>query len=91
MTAGQDCPGARRNLRPFPCQRNAALPNDQPTPAGSSRLERMALGLYRDLQPHLSGLPWPEFRRLLVVCLRQALSQPPRDDAAPPANHLPPS
>lgn len=81
----------RDDLRPIPCQRNAALPNDQPTPAGSSRLERMALGLYRDLQPHLSGLPWPEFRHLMVVCLRQALSQPAHNDSTPPPNHLPPS
>ncbi|GEM_PF-5537544 len=69
----------------------AALPDDQPHPAGPSRVERMALGLYSDLRPHLVDLPWPQFRRLLVACLRQALSQPARDNPAPPANQPPPS
>lgn len=54
-------------------------------------MERMVQGLYRDLQPHLAGLPWPEFRRLLVVSLRQALGKPPRNGSAPVSPRLPPS
>ena len=51
----------------------------------------MARGLYRDLRPHLAGLPWPEFRRLLVASLRQALARPANGDPAPSADQAPPS
>lgn len=51
----------------------------------------MAQGLYRDLRPHLSGLPWPEFRHLLVSSLRQALSQPSSEASVSPADQTPPS
>ena len=59
------------------------MPNDDQT-ASPSRLERMAQGLYHDLGPHLQGLAWPEFRRLVVMCLRQALARPAPAESDPP-------
>ncbi|MCA1905871.1 MAG: hypothetical protein LDL11_04680 [Desulfarculus sp.] len=66
------------------------MTQDQENPA-PSRVELMARGLYRDLRPHLVGLPWPEFRRLLVASLRLALARPASGDPAPPADQAPPS
>jgi|GEM_PF-1286833 len=68
-----------------PAQTSTAAP-PAPTAPAPGRLERFASSFYQALQPHLVGLSYPDFRRLLVANLAAALGKaaPLASPASPP-------
>lgn len=61
-----------------------ASPAEAIAPAAPGRLERFVSSFYQALQPHLVGLSYTDFRRLLVANLTAALGRGARPDSPTP-------